>query len=567
MEEQKKKIKGKRILYLLSAIVIFLAGILIGIQIEKNRAAEGLATANVTPTQMVAPSPTAGSLPTPMMTTTVSTPGPTLTVVPSMELTGTAAPSMTPAPTATVTAVATATPTPTIAITPTPTPTPTNVPIVSTETADFYGALQVKGTKLADSEGNTVQLRGISTHGLGWFPEYVNAALIKQLREEWGCNVFRLAMYTAEHNGYCSSGSDQKENLKKLIDIGVQAAVENEMYVIIDWHILSDSNPNTNKDEAKKFFAEMAKKYAAYPNVLYEICNEPNGGTSWADIKKYALEVIPVIREAAPEAVIIVGTPTWSQDVDLAAANPITEYDNLMYALHFYAATHKDSLRQKCKTAVQKGLPIFVTEYGICDASGNGAIDEVQANKWIELLDGYGISHVAWNLSNKSETSAMIKTGCGKTSGFSADDLSAGGTWFVAMMKGEGYTLEGSIDVNQNENESSSETVTTDYAAYVKELFANTEGVIVTASNGWNSEHGIGLQLDITIENKTNSEIKDWQRTLTLQEGVRATISQSWNATVTIAGTSLLLQPADYNKTIPAGGTISGIGVILEVEQ
>ena len=167
------------------------------------------------------------------------------------------------------------------------------------------GALQVKGTALTDQDGNPVQLRGISTHGLAWFPGYVNEDCFRELREDWQANVIRLAMYTAENGGYCTDGD--KDKLKKLVQDGVAYATENDMYVIIDWHVLSDQNPNTYIDESKNFFREMSALYADYNNVIYEICNEPNGGTGWQDIKTYAEAVIPVIRENDENAVILVG--------------------------------------------------------------------------------------------------------------------------------------------------------------------------------------------------------------------------------------------------------------------
>ncbi len=295
-------------------------------------------------------------------------------------------------------------------------------------------ALHVEGTALVDGNGNPVQLRGISTHGLAWFPDYVNEACFKQLHEEWGVDVIRLAMYTAEYGGYCTGGD--RDALKKLVKDGVEYATNQNMYVIIDWHILSDGNPSTYKEDAKEFFAEMAKMYADYSNVLYEICNEPNGGTGWADIKAYAEEVIAVIRTYDEDGIILVGTPNWSQYVNEAAAEPITGYDNIMYTLHFYAATHKDSLRDVMKAAIDSGLPVFVSEFGICDASGNGAIDEAQADEWVRVMDEYGVSYVAWNLSNKAETSAIIDSGCNKTSGFSEEDLSSSGKWLYRMLTG-----------------------------------------------------------------------------------------------------------------------------------
>lgn len=274
-------------------------------------------------------------------------------------------PSVTEEPSATLEPSKTEIPSPTLEPSATEKPSATEAPILTLTPSptvepekigkqDFYGTLHVEGTHLATEDGTLVQLRGVSTHGLGWFPEYVNEAMVTQIRQEWGCNLFRLAMYTAEYNGYCTSGSKQKEALKEIIDTGVQAAINQNMYVIIDWHILSDGNPNTYKEEAKKFFAEMAQKYADVPNVIYEICNEPNGGTNWSAIRQYALELIPVIRTYAPEAVIIVGTPTWSQDVDLAANDPITEYDYIMYALHFYAATHKEGYGKSVRQLLRR---------------------------------------------------------------------------------------------------------------------------------------------------------------------------------------------------------------------
>lgn len=305
---------------------------------------------------------------------------------------------------------------------------------VSTNSNQYYGKLHVNKTYLCDKNNNPVQLKGISSHGLGWYPEYINKKTIKELKEKWNMNVIRLAMYTEEYNGYCSSDKAQKEKLKSIIHTGIKAAKELDLYVIVDWHILSDGNPLKHVEEAVKFFEEISKKYKNDPHIIYEICNEPNGNTTWKDIKKYANKVIPVIRKHAPDAIIIVGTPTWSQDVDIAAKSPLSKYDNIMYALHYYADTHRDQLRDKMDKAIKKGLPIFVSEYGICDASGNGRINTKEANKWIALMNKHKISYVAWNLSNKNESSAILKSTTKKTSGFVNADLSDSGKWLKAML-------------------------------------------------------------------------------------------------------------------------------------
>ena len=310
--------------------------------------------------------------------------------------------------------------------------------IAEAKTTTYYdasaGRLHVKGTKLVDKKGHEVQLRGVSTHGLSWYPQYVNDKCFAQLHDKWGANVVRLAMYTEEYNGYCSGDAKNRSDLKKLIKKGVRLAKKHKMYVIVDWHILSDGNPNSHKKEAKAFFREMSREFKGYNNVIYEICNEPNNGTSWKEIKSYARSVISTIRKNDKKAVIVVGTPTWSQDVDQAAADPI-KGDNIMYALHFYAATHKADLRNKMTAAINKGLPVFVTEYGICDASGNGAIDKREADRWIQTMDEYGVSYIAWNLSNKQESSSIIKSSCSKVSGFKKSELSDEGKWLYHLLR------------------------------------------------------------------------------------------------------------------------------------
>ena len=246
-----------------------------------------------------------------------------------------------------------------------------------------------------------------------------------------GVNLIRLAMYTSEYNGYCN-GAD-KESLKSIIDNGVKYATELGMYVIIDWHILSDYDPNINKQEAIKFFAEMANKYKNHTNVLYEICNEPNGGVNWSSIKSYAEDVLKTIRKYDGNSVIIVGTPTWSQDVDIVADNPITEYSNVMYSFHFYAGTHKQYYRDKVKKALNKNLPVFISEFSICDSSGNGDIDYDEASKWALFIKENNLSSVMWNLSNKDETSSILNSNCNKVNRWVDSDLSNTGKWLKSF--------------------------------------------------------------------------------------------------------------------------------------
>lgn len=435
------------------------------------------------------------------------------------------------------------------------------------------GALHVEGTQLKDSKGNNVQLRGISTHGLSWFPQYVNQELFHELHKEWNANVMRLAMYTAENGGYCTDGD--KNKLKQLVKDGVQYATNADMYVIIDWHVLRDENPNANKDEAKKFFEEMSKEYANANNVIYEICNEPNGGTSWADVKAYAEEIIPIIRANDKDALIIVGTPTWCQDVDKAAADPITEYDNIMYALHFYATTHTDWLRDRMNQAIDAGLPIFVSEFGTCDASGNGAFDEYQSNEWIKALDAKGVSYVTWNLSNKNETSSIFKDGCSKTSGFTQDDLSQNGKWIYALLTGDrevGSSDSGSSDSARQEapagsdsakqeSPASSDSAKQEVPASSASGKSNDFKYTATVTGSWESEGKTFYQYNLELENISGKDIDGWEITISFNGDVE--LSNGWNGDYSVSGKKLKIKCMDYNGKVSAGAKVGDIGFIV----
>ena len=428
------------------------------------------------------------------------------------------------------------------------------------------GALHVEGTQLVGSSGEPVQLKGISTHGLAWFPDYVNEECFRQLREEWQANVIRLAMYTAESGGYCSDGD--KEYLKGLIRDGVAYARSQDLYVIIDCHILSDSDPNMYIEEAKDFFAEMSAEYAGDNHILYEICNEPNGGTSWDAIKSYAQEVIGVIRANDEDAVILVGTPNWSQFVDEAAADPITEYDNVMYTLHFYAATHTDELRGKLSQAVEDGLPVFVSEFGICDASGNGAVDEEQAEQWTALLDSCGISYVAWNLSNKNESSAIFKSSCSKVNDFSQDDLSESGRWVYRMLTREGESESGETIQNAGGSAQEADKAPKSIGGETKQdtdiLTVGGIEVTVCLKNSWEADGETVYQYDLTLKNVSGKECTSWELDLPFEGDIRLT--DSWNGEYTVKGNVLHIASKEYNGTLLPESTVSDIGFIAAGE-
>ena len=292
------------------------------------------------------------------------------------------------------------------------------------------GKLHVQGTGLYDEAGTQVVLRGASTHGLTWFPQFVNNGLFKQLSTEWNTNLIRLAMYSDDY-----VHGDRQKNLEVLRK-GVQYAIDNDMYVMVDWHILEDNNPNENLAEAINFFNMMAKEYANVPNVIFEICNEPNGDCTWEDIKEYANIIIPVIRRHKPDALILIGTPNYDREIQEPARDPVN-FENVMYSFHFYATSHKGESLSKLREVVGGGTPIFITESGLCEASGDGKIDLESVKLWYDLMDSLQLSYTIWSMSNKEEESAMVRSDSRATDSLAESDLSLSGLYARALFQGK----------------------------------------------------------------------------------------------------------------------------------
>ncbi|CAE7323815.1 bglC, partial [Symbiodinium pilosum] len=176
-----------------------------------------------------------------------------------------------------------------------------------------HGKLKLSGAQLVNLRGDAVQLKGMSTHGLHWFPDCYEKGMLEHLVSSWGITVFRAAMYIGE-GGYASDKS-----VAQLVDEIVNWGEEFGVYIMIDWHVLTPGDPNhwltgtgVSQADAAAYWRETALKYRSKTHVLYEICNEPNG-VNWPTVKSYADNIISVIREVDPDTIIIVGTPTWSQ--------------------------------------------------------------------------------------------------------------------------------------------------------------------------------------------------------------------------------------------------------------
>ena len=298
-----------------------------------------------------------------------------------------------------------------------------------------HGALHVDGLQVKDKYNQPFTLRGASTHGMHWGDgeTFLNKTAFQNLRDEWGVNMVRLVSYVTQ-GGY-TQGS--KDKLDKHIQKGVSNLTELGMYAIIDWHVHAE-NPNDKKSEAIQFFDTYSKKYKDQSNIIYEICNEPTG-TPWNQIRPYAVDVVNTIRANDPDAIIVVGTNTWSQDVDEVATNGGKIDDpNVMYTIHFYSGSHGESLREKVRTALKAGTPVFCTEFGVCDASGNGGFNLEEADRWIDFFEENGISYCCWSLSKKNESASMLSPECNKVNGFTNADLGATGAWLINTYRSRG---------------------------------------------------------------------------------------------------------------------------------
>jgi endoglucanase len=293
------------------------------------------------------------------------------------------------------------------------------------------GALKVSGNKIVNKNNATVSFSGASHFwsNTGWGGDkYYNSSVVNYFSANWHAGIIRVAMGVDEQGGYLGDASN-KTRAKAVIDAAINAG----LYVIIDWHT---HHAESFQSQAVTFFQEMANTYGTKDNIIYEIYNEPLA-VSWSGtIKPYANAVIGAIRAIDPDNLIIVGTPNWSQDVDMAANDPITGYSNIAYTLHFYAATHKAGLRAKASTALSKNIPLFVTEWGTCDASGAGSVDEASTNEWVAFMKANNMTNCNWAINDKSEAASILNPGTPTNGNWTDANLTASGKLVKGIVTG-----------------------------------------------------------------------------------------------------------------------------------
>lgn len=299
-----------------------------------------------------------------------------------------------------------------------------------------HGRLQVCGNQLCNQYNTPVQLRGMSTHGIQWYGwgSCLTEGSLDALANDWKADILRIAMYVQE-GGYETDPAGYTAQVSRLID----EATERGMYALVDFHQLSPGDPNYNLQNAKNFFRDIVQAHSSKTNVIYDVANEPNG-VSWAGIKSYAEQVIPVIRQYNPNAVVLVGTHGWgsmgisdgrtAQDI---YQNPVNA-TNIMYTFHFYAASHGQAYRDNLIWAAQR-LPVFVTEFGSQDYTGDGANDFTSTQQYLDILNQYKISWTNWNYSDDFRSGAVWKTGSCSSNNWSSSNLKEAGLWMRDKMR------------------------------------------------------------------------------------------------------------------------------------
>ncbi|MDR3188794.1 MAG: glycoside hydrolase family 5 protein [Prevotellaceae bacterium] len=284
--------------------------------------------------------------------------------------------------------------------------------------AEKHGQLSVRGAALVDKNGAPVVLRGVSFGWHNWWPRFYAKETVAWLASDWNATLLRAAIGVEPDGAYLSDSAQAMKCLTAVVD----AAIELGVYVIIDWHA-----HYIHTDKAKAFFAQVAGKYKDAPNVIYEIFNEPWDDMPWSEVKAYSEAVIQTIRAIDKDNIILVGSPHWDQDVHVVADDPITGYDNIMYTLHFYAASHKQWLRDRADYALGKNLPIFVSECAGMESSGDAAINLDEWRRYLQWMQQNNLSWVAWSISDKDETCSMVASPASPASGWQDSDLKAWG--------------------------------------------------------------------------------------------------------------------------------------------
>jgi len=295
-----------------------------------------------------------------------------------------------------------------------------------------HGNLRIAGKHIVDKNNTVTSLAGPSFFwsNTGWGQDrFYTRGAVETFARDWKAGIVRVAV-GAQNDG--SILQDRRGNLERAQTV-IEAAIDNGLYVIVDWH---SHHAERDVKEAQAFFTHMAKRYGHTPNIIYEIYNEPLDTTDWnKTVKPYAEVMIKTIRAFDPDNLIIVGTTSWDQDVDKAADDPILGQSNILYALHFYASSHKEQLRKKAEYAMAKGLPLIISEWGSVTYSGDGYMDVASTQEWMRFAKKHGLSQLNWSVSDKNETASMFKPSAASNGRWTDKDLTPSGRLVRDIMR------------------------------------------------------------------------------------------------------------------------------------
>lgn len=418
---------------------------------------------------------------------------------------------------------------------------------VAASPVDEHGRLHVCGTRLCDSSGEQVQLRGMSTHGLQWFSQCVGDASLDALAYDWGADVVRLSMYIQE-GGYETDPEGFTAQMHDLID----EVTARGMYVIVDWHMLTPGDPHYNLERAKTFFAEIAAQHADKDNILYEVANEPNGDdVTWSRIKSYHEQIIPVIRQHDSDGIVLLGTADWSSlgvsggSSEQEVVDDPVDASNIMYTFHFYAASHREGYLDALSRAADQ-IPMFVTEFGTQDYAGEGANDFAMAQRYLDLMEDKKISWVNWNFSDDHRSGAVFETGTCPDGPFTGTtNLKEAGEWIRERIL-EGGTSDPPTDPPTTDEPTTDEPTDPPAGDCTAEL---------TVVDDW----GTGWTGDVHITAGSGG-LDGWTVTWDWPGG--QSISSHWNADLTESGSTVTASDVGWNGDIAAGETINAFGFV-----
>jgi len=268
-----------------------------------------------------------------------------------------------------------------------------------------------------------VRLSGASLFWPNLQPHLFCAQTVQWLARDWRLNLIRVPIGIAPE-GPPMMLSDAVALAKRVID----AAIAEDIYVLVDWHA------HDELAEGAYCLASLAEHYRDQPNILYETWNEPAPRFGWDTIRTYHEKVIDAVRVHAPSALIVAGTPEHSKRVDTAALAPLAR-PNIAYALHFYAGTHREGLRARARAALSRGLTLLASEWGACEANGDGLTDWAEANRWLAFLKQYGVGDITWAISSKQEASSALRARSKAVSGWGRSDLTPAGRFHRSRLR------------------------------------------------------------------------------------------------------------------------------------